>query len=71
MNESGLKGFAAEQLKAIRNYLFNLAKTLSSQDQKLLEELADWFLTVTSLSAHRCLSLSRASSKAPPKCCNS
>jgi O-methyltransferase len=55
MNESDLKGFAAEQLKAIRNDLFNLTKSLSSQDQKLLEELAGFSMLPPSrlLDAYR------------------
>ncbi len=40
MKELNLQGFATGQLKAIRNDLFNLKKSLSSQDQKLLELLA-------------------------------
>jgi len=40
MNESALKGFTPEQLKAIRNELFNLKKSLSRKDQKLVDELA-------------------------------
>jgi hypothetical protein len=55
MNELDLKGFAAEQLKAIRNDLFNLTKSLSSQDQKLLEELAGFSMLPPSrlLDAYR------------------
>ena len=40
MNEPDLKGFAPEQLKAIRNELFNLKKSISRQDQLLLDVLA-------------------------------
>ena len=39
MNNADLKGFAPEQLKAIRNDLFNLKKSLTRQDSKLLEKL--------------------------------
>jgi len=50
-----LQGFAPEQLKAIRNDLFNLKKSLSSQDQKLLEELAGFTMLPPSrlLDAYR------------------
>ena len=55
MNESDLKGFAPEQLKAIRNELLNLKKSLSSQDQKLLDELAGFSMLPPSrlLDAYR------------------
>jgi O-methyltransferase len=40
MNESDLAGFTTLQLKAIRNDLLYLKKSLSSHDQKLLDQLA-------------------------------
>lgn len=40
MNDSVLDGFAPDQLKAIRNELFSLKKSLSTQDRRLIEELA-------------------------------
>lgn len=40
MKTEALHGFAPEQLKAIRNDLLNLKKSLSSEDQKLVDVLA-------------------------------
>jgi O-methyltransferase len=55
MNYSDLHGFAPEQLKAIRNDLFNLSKSLSRQDQLLLDNLADYSMLPPSrlLDAYR------------------
>ena len=55
MNESDLKGFGPEQLKVIRNELVNLRKSLSNQDQKLLDALSGFSMLPPSrlLDAYR------------------
>ena len=55
MSQFSFESFAPEQLKAIRNDLFNLKKSLSNQDQKILEELAGFTMLPPSrlLDAYR------------------
>jgi O-methyltransferase len=60
MNHEHLQDFAPEQLKAIRNDLINLQKSLTSKDRELIEQLAGYSM----LPPSRLLDAYRASNQA-------
>lgn len=66
MNEDSLSKFAPEQLKAIRNELFNLEKSLSSQERKLIDDLAGFSM----LPPSRLLDAYRSAKQAAKRCPN-